>query len=230
MTNALYAVEKTCSICGESFMVTKVRSRLVKMKQDTDFCCYYKGINPYYYTVWVCPHCGYAAQDTMFDRLSAGAAAKIKNFLASRKVNLNLGGTRTREQAVDAYKLAIFYEELIEAAASKIGGLYLRLAWVYREGQQGEEEQLALKKAVEFYDQALSRERLPIGVMSEITLTFLVGELYRRTGAVDKSLQYFSKVVSSPQAKLERRILTMAREAWQQAREERRQTAGDAEE
>lgn len=230
MTSALYSVEKNCGICGEPFMVTKVRSRLIKIKQDTDFCCYYKGINPYYYTVWVCPHCGYAAQDTAFDKLSAGAAGKIKDFLAKRKVNLHLDGTRTREQAVDAYKLAIFYEELSNAAASKVGGLYLRLAWLYREGQQREEEMLALKKAVEFYDQALSRERLPIGAMSEITLTFLVGELYRRTGEVNKSLQYFSKVVSSPQAKLERRILTMARDAWQQAREEREPAVGGTEE
>lgn len=219
MTDFLYKTEKNCSVCNKEFTVTKVRTRIIKERQDSDFCTYYKGINPYYYTIWVCPHCGYAAQDAHFPNISSANIDKVSKFLAGRQVNINLSGERTREQAVAAYKLAIFFADMEGLAASEIAGLYLRLGWLYREGELGDEEQIALSKAADYFDQALSKERLPIAGMSEVALTYLIGELLRRTGRNEASLQYFSKVVSSPQAKLEKRILDMAREAWHEARE-----------
>lgn len=219
MADILYNVDKTCSVCNKDFPVTKVRSRIVKIKQDTDFCTYYKDVNPYYYTVWVCPHCGYAAQDEHFPKILPANITKVANFLAGRTVNINLSGKRSREQAIAAYKLAIFFAEMENLAASEIGGLYLRLGWVFREGEMVEEEQRALSKAAEYFEQALFRERLPIAGMSEVGLTYLIGELLRRVGRREDALRYFSKVVSNPQAKLEKRILTMARDAWHEARE-----------
>lgn len=220
MSEAIYSVDKTCPVCEKAFPVTRVRSRLILNKQDSDFCSYYKDINPYYYTVWVCPHCGYAAQDSEFEGISSKGIELMKRFLASRAVNIDFGGTRTAEQAIVTYKLAIFYGEMIGMAASKVGGLYLRLAWLYREIAQAEEETAAMLKAAEFYEQALSKERLPIGGMSEVTITYLIGELLRRSGQNGKSLLYFNQVVSNPQAKLEKRVMDLAREAWHQARED----------
>lgn len=227
MAEYLYEVDKDCALCGKSFRVTKVRSRLIKIKQDTDFCTYYKDVNPYYYSIWVCPHCGYAAPDTHFDEIHTAAKDKLTKFLTERKVNANFCGTRTREQAIATYKLAIFYNELLEVAASKIGGLYLKLAWLYREGEQQESEQAALAKAVECYERALFRERLPLGNMTEVTLTYLVGDLFKRSGDTDKAIPYFNKVISSQQAKMERNIYNLAREVWQEIRDARKQTAAD---
>lgn len=230
MADIIYTTDKQCIICEKTFQVTKVRSRLVMSKQDSDFCTYYKDVNPYYYTVWVCPHCGFAAQDTEFAQLSSSAIEKIGKFLASRKVNVNYSGTRTRDQAIATYKLALFYADMAMLPASKLGGLYLRLGWLYREGEQPEEEIRALAKAAEYYDKALSAERMPIGGMSELAVIYLVGELLRRTGEIDQCLLYFNKIVSSPQAKLEKRIMDLTREAWHQARAARDEAAAAAQE
>lgn len=219
MADLLFTVKKTCSICNKEFEVTKVRSRLVKVAQDSDFCSHYKNVNPYYYSIWVCPHCGYAAQDGHFGEVAAANIEKITKFLAEKEVNIDLSGVRSREQAVAAYKLAIFFAGMEELVPSKIAGLYLRLAWLFREGGQEDDEQLSLAKAAEYYDLALSKERLPIDGMTEPALTYLIGELLRRTGKLERSLQYFSKVVAMPQAKLEKRILDMAREAWHGVRD-----------
>ncbi|EAX46795.1 conserved hypothetical protein [Thermosinus carboxydivorans Nor1] len=215
----LYDTEKPCPVCEKTFTVTKVRSRLVTLRQDSDFCTYYKDINPYYYDIWVCPHCGYAAPENWFASLPPTGREKVRAFLGGRQVNVNFAGERTREQAIAAFKLAIFYAGLVEADHSRQGGLYLKLAWLYREAGEAASEQAALKKALEHYEQALFRERLPIGNMSEITLMYLVGELARRTGDYDKALSYFGRLVSDPRAKLEKRVLELAREAWHEARE-----------
>ncbi len=223
MSDYLYEVDKECALCSQSFRVTKVKSRLIKIKQDSDFCTYYKDVNPYYYSIWVCPHCGYAAVDTQFDSLVPAAKEKLTKFLTERQVNVNFCGNRTREQAIATYKLAIFYSEMLDSSASKLGGLYLKLAWLYREAGYTEQEQAALSKAVEHYEQALFRERLPLGSMTEVTLTFLVGDLFRRTGQVEKAIPYFNKILSNPQAKAERNIYNLAREVWQEIRDLRKQ-------
>ena len=225
MADPLYSVEKECPICEKKIEVTCVRSRLILIKQDADLCAYYKGVNPYYYTVWVCPHCGYAARDTDFGEITSAMVEKIKSFLITRDVKVNLSGIRTREQAVVSYQLAIFYSGMIAAPASKLAGLYLRLGWLYREGEQSNDEHKMLVKACEHYEQALATERMPLGNMSELTVMYLIGELLRRSGQHDKALQYLSKVVSSPLVKVEKRIGDLARESWQEMRAKERGTS-----
>lgn len=222
MADPLFSVEKDCTICGEKFKVTRVRSRLAMIKQDADFCAHYKDINPYYYTVFVCPHCGYAAQDTFFEDIVPAATERIQKFFSDRKKCIDLGSIRNREQAILSYQLAILCAELALAPASRLGGLYLRLGWLYREGEQAEDEKEALVKAADCYERALSRERMPIGPLSELAVMYLVGELLHRTGSNEKALLYLSKVVSSPQARQEKRIADLARDVWQEMRAEAR--------
>lgn len=226
MAEYTYEVDKECPLCSKSFTVTKMKSRLIKVKQDTDFCTYYKDINPYYYSIWACPHCGYAAQDTQFDDISPVAREKLVRFLTGRQVSVNFCGVRTREQAVATYKLAVFYSQLLDAADSRLGGLYLKMAWLYREAGETGQEQLALENAVRHYEQALLRERLPAGNMTETTLGYLVGDLFRRTGNIDQAVAYLNKIVSNQQAKVaERNIYNLARQVWQEIRESKKNAA-----
>lgn len=225
MADLLYEVDKNCPVCANTFKVTKVRSRLVMKKQDTDFCTYYQEVNPYYYLIWVCPHCGFAAQEKDFEQ---SVHASVKKFLSGRKVNIDFSGTRTVEQAINAYKLAIFYGEMAGTQNSKLAGLYLRLGWLYRESARETEEKAALQRAIDNYEKSMDYERFPIGGMSEVSMNYLLGELYRRVDKIDVALSYYNRVVSSPMAKSERRILDMARNAWQDARDLKKQLTDDA--
>lgn len=224
MAELLYIVEKECPLCRKTFSTTRVRNNLRLLKQDTDFCSYYMDINPYYYSIWVCPHCGYAAQDTYFnDAISSAASEKLRTFLNGRQVNVDFGGTRIRDQAIATYKLAIFYAEMILTPASRLAGLWIKLAWLFREAEQAGEEQIALGKALEYYEKASVKERMPIGQLTELTLQFLLGELYRRTGKIDEAIAYLGRLVSDPHVKSERRIAESARECWKLARDAKKE-------
>lgn len=225
MAEPTYLVEKVCPVCEQTFSVTRTRGRQVMYKQDSDFCAYFKDVNPYYYTIWVCSNCGYAAADSYFENIFMTAKEKIAKFLAGRRVNVNYSGIRTREQAIETYKLAIFFANLIESPASRLAELYLKLAWLFREGENQAEEQAALVRACEYYDQALMIERLPIGSLSETAVTYLIGELARRSGQNEKALLYLGKVVGNPASRQEPRVLNMAREVWREAREARDKAA-----
>jgi len=221
MADIFYTAEKRCVICDQEFTVTRVRSRLTMVKQDSDFCTYYREVNPYYYGIWVCPHCGYAAQDAYFEEPPASFGA-VSEFLAGRDVKANFCGQRTRDTAIATYKLAIFFADLAGALASRQAGLYLKLAWLYREAGRQDEEAAMLDKAREYYEKAFLKEKPPFGNMTQLTLEYLIGELLRRTGRLPEALNYLGKVVGNPQAKKEKRVLEMAREAWSAARDARK--------
>jgi len=106
----------------------------------------------------------------------------------------------------------------------------LKLGWLFREAGNQELEIMALNKARENYEQALLKERMPIGNMSEVTLEYLIGELLRRTGRVEEALVYLGRLVSNPKARSEKKILEMAREAWQAARDSKQQIAATRQE
>lgn len=215
-----YSVEKECPICGAKIKVTKTRSRLVKISQDLDFCMHYKDFNPYYYTIWICSHCGYAADEPHFGYINEIYKKKIAEFLQGKDVKIEYKEERSWSDAVTSYKLSIFFAELIAEKPSYIAGLYLKLAWLYREEKNNEQEQALLNKAMELYDASLSTEHYPIGSMTDNAVMYLIAALSYETGNISKAMQYLSKLIGNEQVRLEPLIYNKARDLWQSLRKE----------
>lgn len=216
-----YSVDKECPICGEKTKVTKVRSRLIKLKQDFDFCNHYKDFNPYYYSVWVCSHCGYAADEAHFSMLAQRDKDKVAEFLGKKEVKLQFKEERSRNDAIAAFKLGLFFADMIEAKPSYLAGLYLKLAWLYREAEEEGQEKELLARALEYYDKSLTTERYPIGSMTDNAVMYLIGALHYKTGDLEKATQYLSRIVGSEKARLEPNIYNRARDLWQDIRQEK---------
>ena len=118
-----FVVDKPCPICGETTRVIKLKSRIIAEKTDEDFCVHYKGINPYYYHIWFCEHCGFAADEKHFlTPLPARNKQKIREFLSKRQLALEFTPVRGVPEAVASYKLAIYYAELIDASLAHRAG------------------------------------------------------------------------------------------------------------
>lgn len=220
----LYLETERCELCGQSFPATRVRmSHLEAVRRDTDLYVEYRGFNPYYYSVVVCPHCGYAALDSQFHELTDGERQALKRLLGGRRPSLDFGGERTWETALAAYKLAIFQAERRGARASAVAGLWLRAAWLLRAAGDGREREF-LAAALAHYLKAHDTEPFPAGRMSLATAEYLIGELHLRLGQPREAAAWFNRLVSErPEG--ERNIVNMAREGWQRAREAMR--AGD---
>jgi len=217
-----YVVQKICPVCGQKAPVTKVRSRLITLKTDSDFCVHYKDFNPYYYTVWICENCGYAADEKHFLAPMPERKKKIiTDFLNGRKIGFAHKDLRTRIEAVAAFKLAIFYAEMLQESLGHIAGLYLKMAWLFREAGEADKEAAALEQAVANYEKSLETERYPLGTLTDTTVMYLVGALLERLGNTDRATQYLSRIVSDKDARAERAIFTKARDLWQDIRQRR---------
>lgn len=58
--------------------------------------------------------------------------------------------------------------------------------------------------------------------MSEVRLLYLTGELYRRLGKEKQAIIYFSRVIARKKETIEKGIVNMAYDRWQEIREEKK--------
>lgn len=222
-----FTVEKKCPVCGETTRVVKVKSKLLAERTDEDFCVHYKDFNPYFYKIWFCEHCGFAADEKIFlGSIPLTHKRKIQEFLNSRKLGLKFVEERQVPDAVASFKLAIFYAELTGQSLAKRAGLYLELGWIYRASEEKEREGEMLERAISLYDRSLMTERYPINGLSDNTVIYLIGAIYYRLHDFEKSTQYLSRIIGDQRIRDEDIVLyKRARDLWQRVREEKKEEA-----
>ena len=218
----LYVVKKPCPICSMETRATKVRSRLITETVDNDLCTHYKDINPYYYRIWVCEHCGYAEDERHFlNGVAPKAKKEIQEFLAGHHGTSEFKEQRTRDDAIKALKLA------------HKAGLNLTLAWIYREAGDKENEEKFLAEAGKLYIESRSREVFPQGQMTEADCIYLIGAIHFRLGDYDTAGRYLSMLMHNKELETKERVIVdRAKDLWSDMRdrmkEARAETSDDA--
>ena len=224
MSEYIYTVEKDCPICGEKTHVTKLKTRLITLETDEDFCVHYKGVNPYRYRIWMCEHCGFAADEKQFteEPISVRDKAKIKELLEGHKINLPYTEERTVEEAIRAYKLGIFFAERLGWSLQKQAGYCMGMAWVYRDTEEHEKEEEMLRRAAELYQKSVMTEHYPIHGMTDNMAMYIAGAAYYRIGDFEKATQMLSQIMSDQEVrKNDTKLFERTQNLWLDLREKK---------
>jgi uncharacterized protein (DUF2225 family) len=168
----------------------------------------------------VCEFCGYAAQAERFEEISSRDAEKIIKEITPRWKKRNFTGVRTPEKGLEAFKLALYNAQTIEAKPSDYAKICMRIAWIYRI-LKDEREGKFLEHALKFYCEAYEKERFPIGKMDEFTCMYMIAELNRRIGNYDEAIKWFNRLISSQEARKNKVIMEMAREQYYITKEQK---------
>lgn len=224
MVDKTFVVEKTCPICEKTMRVVKTRSRIMVTKRDEDACTHYDNFNPYYYTVWVCEHCGFAADESTFTTKIPDRHLKLlRSVLLTKNIKIPFVKERTIENASTAFRLALKYLEIIHGKASKKAKYAHQLAWIYRIAGDTEQEHEFLQKAAEYYEEALTTEHFPIDALTDNAVVYLIAAIYRRLGNEKKATVYLSKLIGDQGVRTrEPRVYDKARDLWGDIRAARR--------
>lgn len=198
----LYDKKVVCPLCHNTINVKAVRnSRLRLVKRDTDSMPVYQDINPLFYDVWLCNHCGYARLQNQFASLiSPAEATLIRQNVTSKWQPRDYPSTYGPEIAIERYKLALYNAMVREAKSSEMGMLYLKLAWIYRSLNDQANEITCMQQACHYLEKAFQDEEPPVLGMDSATHMYLIGELHRRLGNFDKALRWFGEVLLSSKA------------------------------
>lgn len=201
----LYTKEVTCPACGHVFKAIAVKSSAYRMlKKDSDFFIRYSLINPYFYDVWSCNSCGYAAMKIDFNTLRGAEIDAIHKSITPKWKGRLYPEVYDVHVAIERYKLSLLNYVVTNAKSSKKAINCLKLAWMYRliETEDAKEMELVfLKQALEGLNDAYYSEDFPLYGMDKYSIMYLIGELHRRIGNHEDSLVWFSNVITTPNVK-----------------------------
>lgn len=216
----LYNKDVKCPVCYTAFKINKVRGRKLRIiKKHDDLYVNYEDINPIFYSVWVCPGCGYSTTEKEFYEIRKAQIPIIEESIKKNWNKKDYNRERTAKEAESTYKLAILTGQLLSKPKGYMGELCLKLAWIYRDMENSKEIEY-LQNALNFFEAAYQHERLPVASLDELTMTYLVGELHRRLGSYAKAIHWYNKTLEHSQIKTKRWMQLKAREQWSNAKVE----------
>lgn len=219
MNEGLYNKTIKCPVCSKSFDITKVKSKASRVaSRDSDFCVYYEGINPIFYDAYVCENCGYASLSDKFETIRENDSKIIKENITPRWNKRSFVGERTVDNALEAFKLTLYNMQLRKAKSSELAKVCIRIAWMYRI-KKDEKETDFLKFALKNYVETYEKESLPADKLDEFTCMYMIAELNRRVGNTEEAVKWFSRLISSPEARKNPSLIEMARDQFQLAKE-----------
>lgn len=210
-----------CPICNTHFTSKKVRqSKIAVKKRYPDYYSEYKGENPTYYGVFVCPVCGYSAFEGDFNDINEVEKQIIIQTVSVNWKGKNYSGKRYIKDAIEAHKLALLSYDIRNYKSSVIGKVALRISWFYREKENIESESYYKKIVLDRFQRAFLEERLDDNGDEELTIMYLVGELLRQEGDYVNAIKWYDKVLKEPTVKSKRHLEIRVRNQWSLAREE----------
>jgi len=216
--SSLYDRSVVCPICSTSFESKKVkRSAIAVKKRDEDYCAYYKGDNPMYYSIFVCPSCGFASFETEFKEIKMIGNRFKEDF--RKRVTTSWRGKsfcngRDWDEALETYKLALLSYSTLGYKKSALAKVCLRIAWLHRYQGNLDKELHFMKYARDGFVDAYQNENLADDKENELVTMLLVGELSRRLEEYDVAVRWFDKLLKEPDVKKKRHIELRARDLW----------------
>jgi len=205
MQTYLYDRTVVCPICGDKFKTPSVKSSAYKTKgKESDFYINYTLINPYFYDIWLCNACGYAAMKSDFDKILQVERKLILQNITPQWTGRKYPYVRDVNHAIERYKLALLNYIVRKSKNSTKAITCLKIAWMYRLKTEEKFKPLELKfieEALTGFKEAYYNEVFPIYGMDKYATMYLIGELYHRLGDYDNSQIWLSNVITTPGVK-----------------------------
>lgn len=212
LTKNIFERKVDCPVCGKQTSIRAVKSSSVRiLSKDTDFMTHYQDPNPMFYDAWLCSHCGYAALSGRFKIITDAQKKLIReNISYSWKYHNDYPLLYTADIAIELHQLALLSTVVKQGRNSEKAMICLKLGWLYRMKEDRENELKFLEQACVGFIRAIEKESFPVAGMDLPTLSYLIGELYRRQNDRTNALLWFSRVLTDKNAKS--RVKDMARD------------------
>lgn len=216
MENLLYEKEFKCPVCKMSFSSMKIRmSKLQIEGRNPDLRTIYKGINPFYYSILVCPSCGYSATENNMEGLKPAQRKRIRDYMLTKWVKREYGGERDLDTAITTNLLALTTASIAQFPPYEISSIALTLARLFEEKGNEEEKIRFLTTSRDSLIQVYmeGEESMPEG-LKEYLLCYLIGELSRELGDKKNASTYMGMALKDEELRNDVGMSDLVREQW----------------
>jgi uncharacterized protein (DUF2225 family) len=194
----VYDKRYKCPICSNITVSKKVFTERIKIKSyDEDMKPNYEGVNPLLYSVVVCSRCFYAALEQDFEHqvspIYMDEVRKVQNEIKIPE-GISFSQERDHKTAIFAYALAtLFYNA--KKQPCRVAEMYLRMAWLYREISDKDNELKALARALVYFEECYTKTNLD--TEKEPMVLFYLGEISYKLGKIEDATKWFSTLVTN---------------------------------
>ena len=208
----------SCPVCDEEFKSKSVKTGRVKLKSlDSDLRPRYQQADPLKYDAIMCTNCGYASLTRFFKYVTYTQAEWVKKSIsANYKPVADTVSVYSYDDAIARHKMALVSSIVKKAKTSERAYTCLKTAWVIRGKTEtlpkdtpdykkviarlNKEEMEFIYNAYEGFSEAYMKETFPMCGMDESTIALLIAELARKTGKLDESSRWVSRILISREA------------------------------
>lgn len=220
LAKGIYLSKITCPICNRESEIAKVKSSSVKLlKRDPDFCGYYATINPTFYGVQQCEHCGYTAFESDFEHVTLAEKQGIQQTISQKWQPRKVPNERGPIEAIALHQMCLVAYKAMHRKDSDIAKICLRLAWFYRLLDNPEKEKHFVEFALQYYLNAFNHEALEEDPENQMLVYYLLGDLYRQKDDFKNALYWYQECLKLPHIKTRKPIETLARDQIAEVRE-----------
>lgn len=184
----LRQIKLICPICGHSFQSQAVETTNAFGGKRTDFHECAAGAQPLAYLIHMCSECGYSGGERDFNQ-----EAEISPLLKEHVLNELAPCAPLAATGSGKYEAAAKVAEWQGMEERHIADLLLRAAWCCVDEGDTEAERYFRRHAAWMFEGALASYD-GVGGEERAVLTYLVGELWRRIGDLDKARIWFGRV------------------------------------
>lgn len=196
MKDHIFDKSVVCPVCNNHFKTKAVKSKSPRiLSKDSDFFIRYNIANPYFYDVWICNSCGYAAMKSDFEKLRSFRQELVRSNVTPKWKPREYPAILDANMAIERYKLALLNAVLTKMPSSTKAMISLKISWMYRFLEDSEHENNFLVQALEGFNDAYINEPFPIYGLQRDSLMYLLGDLNRRIGNDDEALRWYSKAI-----------------------------------
>jgi uncharacterized protein len=199
----IYDKNLICPVCNKEISIKVVKTSGIRtISRDSDFMIYYGEPNPLFYDAWMCKSCGYAALSTKFSNVSDKQIKLIKDNISSKwKFNKIYPSLYNADVALEMYQLVLLNIVVKAGKDSEKAMICLKIAWLFRLKKDMGNEKKYLLQTINGLCNAFEKEAFPIAGMDQPTVSYLIGELYRRIGDNANAIIWFGRALLSKDAK-----------------------------
>lgn len=211
-----YLIDRTytCPVCDAEFKSRTVKSHSVRqIGTDEDLRPKYQQLDSLKYEVIVCPHCGYGAHTRTFKNIYDSQKKMVRETITPGFHYSEPAGAYTYDDAIERYQIAFANAMAIKQIDSEKAYLCLRMGWTIRGKMESlnpqdpgyaedvkqcrEDENEALKLALDGFIAARTKEQPPFAGMDQSILDFMISVLAIRFGRTDVASKLISSLISS---------------------------------
>ena len=192
----LYDKTYECPCCDKEFKARVVRKNKARLESvDIDLKNNYVPIQPDYYDIIMCENCGYAAVSSKFNQITDKQAELIKENITKKYIHKKYPDIYDIDTALERFKIALLNAMAKKAKSSEKALLCLKIAWIYRDKTDKQNEINYLKSAYEGFMNAFTNESFPIFGMDENTVMYLMAALSYKLGDYDDAKRNLGKLL-----------------------------------